>query len=105
MLYKILAGLVLALSVVCAALWFTASKRGADLEAANTLNRGLQTALDASLKVRRADTASGNARAVLSAATKKRKDNNDKHLRGAINRNPDWADVEVPADVVTSLGM
>lgn len=103
MLYRVLVGLLLGASVACAALWFTASKRGAELEVAHTLTRELKTSLTAAAALRDADTASGNARTVLSVSSKKRKESDAQVLHGAVKNAPDWASQEVPADVAAAL--
>lgn len=105
MLDKVLMGTVLVLMGACAYFAYSAHSSASDLAEAQTLTRELKTSLTAATQLRSADTAVGNARAVLSVAASKRKETDNVQLKDAVKATPVWSDQEVPASVVAALRM
>ena len=92
-------------TLACAALYLIGATRAAELETATTLNTELKESLAAATTIRGADTAAGNAKAVSSVISNKRKESENARLKDAIKATPTWSDSEVPASVAAALSM
>lgn len=102
---KALIGILVLLSCACGYGFITASRLRSELEAIQTLNRELQTAVRASERLREADAKAVRQAQAEVLAIKKRKEAQSASLSKAKTDAPDWAASAVPRSVLDALGM